>query len=296
MAQPVVLLTGASSGIGLALAQKLHVSSFRVAVTAREKSIHTVRAQLPETDRFGVFPLDVTCAESRERLVADVRARFGGVDILINNAGISYRSVIEHMTEADEALQMGTNYFGPLGLIRLCLPHMRERRAGRIINVSSVGGMMAMPTMGSYSASKFALEGASEALWYELQPWNIKVTLVQPGFIRSRSFEHVYFSEAGKQASEEHRDAYHAYYRSMSVFIETLMCRAFATSDSVAQTVLDLMMKENPPLRHPATIDATFFSVLRRFVPRKLYHRILYANLPDIKKWGVNEEESDSQN
>jgi hypothetical protein len=79
-----------------------------------------------------------------------------------------------------------------LGLNILVLPHMRSQRDGRIINVSSVGGMMAMPTMGAYSASKFALEGASEALWYEVRPWNIKVTLVQPGFVRSDSFERVY--------------------------------------------------------------------------------------------------------
>jgi hypothetical protein len=79
-----------------------------------------------------------------------------------------------------------------MALIRLVLPGMRQKGAGRIISVSSVSGMMAMPTMGTYSASKFALEGATEALWYEVRPWNIQVSLVEPGFVRSHSFRNMY--------------------------------------------------------------------------------------------------------
>lgn len=122
-------------------------------------------------------------------MVAEAEARWGGVDVLVNNAGVAYRAVVEHVTEEDRLRQFGVNFLGPMEMVRLCLPSMRKKRAGRIINVSSVSGMMAMPTMGVYCASKFALEGASEALWYEVKPWNIRVTLVQPGFINSDSFQ-----------------------------------------------------------------------------------------------------------
>jgi short-subunit dehydrogenase len=162
---------------------------------------------------------------------------------------------------------------------------MRKNRWGRIVNLSSVGGMMAMPTMGSYRASKFALEGASEALWYELKPWNIKVVLVQPGFVHSNSFRGVYWSDKAK-ACMERDDGYAVYYRTMGTFIEGLMNRAVATPNSIAAKIVHAMELENPRLRIPATIDAYFFYILRRILPRQLYHWILFRNLPSIEEWG----------
>ena len=134
-------------------------------------------------------PLDITSADMRGELIANIEAQYGGVDILINNAGFTFRAVVEDVSEEDRLQQMNTNFRSPMELIRLCLPNMRQKRQGKIINISSVGGQMAMPTMAVYSASKHALEGATESLWYELKPWNIKVTLVQPGFINSKGFE-----------------------------------------------------------------------------------------------------------
>jgi short-subunit dehydrogenase len=96
---------------------------------------------------------------------------------------------VEHADIDERHAQHEVNYHGPMELVRLVLPTMREKRRGRIINVSSVSGMVAMPTMASYAASKFALEGATEALWYEVRPFKIRVSLVQPGFIRSSSFQ-----------------------------------------------------------------------------------------------------------
>src|SRR6185312_12581338 len=122
-----------------------------------------------------------------------------------------------------DGAQLTVNYSAAIALTRLVLPHMRKQRFGRIINVSSVSGMMAMPTMGSYSASKFALEGASEAIWYELRPWNVKVTLLQPGFIHSEGFKNVYLSRLAKDAKENPADPYHKYYRHMEPFISAMM-------------------------------------------------------------------------
>lgn len=283
---PVVLITGASTGIGLALVKALSAKSYRIVATAREASLKRLAENgVINNDRVMVCSLNINDPSERTRLFKVIHDRWDGVDILVNNAGISYRSVVEHMTEADEQLQLQVNYHSPMALIRMALPRMRKQHWGRIINVSSVGGMMAMPTMGSYSASKFALEGASEALWYELRPWNVRVTLVQPGFVHSNSFQNVYWSAAAKKSAGERSD-YQVYYQSMSVFVERLMRRARATPESIADQIVECMAGNHPPLRLPATIDAVFFSLIRRFFPRRLYHRLLYRNLPGVREWG----------
>lgn len=164
---------------------------------------------------------------------------------------------------------------------------MREKRAGRIINVSSVGGMMAMPTMSLYSASKWALEGATESLWYEVLPWNIRVTLVEPGFIRSGSFQNTRATRGSLRASSSPGDPYHVHYTSMARLIEKLMTRKSASPpERVADVILRVMRRRRPPLRVPGTTDANYFYLLRRFLPRSLYHAMLYRGLPDIASWG----------
>jgi len=285
---PVILVTGTSSGIGLEIIRKLRLlDTYRVVATARETSLHKLtELGFSESDRFKIRAMDVTSARDRQRVTEEIYSSWGGVDVLINNAGISYRAVVEHMCDDEELEQMATNYLGAMALIRLALPGMRERHRGHIINISSVGGMMAMPTMSAYSASKFALEGASEALWYELRPWNIHVTLVQPGFIRSDSFRHVYYSKMSAAGRENPHDPYHPYYAAMAPFVEKLMNRSLSDAESVAGQVVNVMRKRTPPLRCPATLDAHLFYWLRRLLPRRIYHRILYYALPGIRNWG----------
>ena len=193
------------------------------------------------------------------------------------------------MNESEELDQMTVNYLGPMNLMRTVIPYMRRQRSGRIINVSSVGGMMAMPTMGSYSASKWALEGASEALWYELKPWNIRVSLIQPGFINSDGFKKV--RVPASLESVEHRTAYTGYYESMGTFVARLMTHSPSNARDVAAVVFKTMRKARPALRVPGTWDAFFFHMLRRLLPRALYHRVLYMGLPGKSTWGSDESE-----
>lgn len=283
--QPVVLVTGCSSGIGLALASLLYNhSEYRVVVTAREKSLPKLRERFSENDRFLVRSLDVTQEEDRVRLFAEMKKVWGGVDVLINNAGISYRSVVEHMTEKDEEAQMATNYFGPMGLIRLALPHMRETGRGKIINISSVSGMLAMPTMASYTASKFALEGASEALWYEMRPFGVKITLVQPGFIHSNSFRNVYHTSMS-DPTRNWSGPYADFYQNMSPFVEKMMSLSLTTPEKISHQVLRVMKMEHPPLWVPATLDAKIFYYLRRLLPRRILLPFLYWCLPNARSW-----------
>jgi NAD(P)-dependent dehydrogenase (short-subunit alcohol dehydrogenase family) len=279
---PVVLLTGASSGIGLALARKLCRQDFRIVLTARPESLHKLKeAGVEESSGCLIRAMDVTCEAQRENVFREIESRWGGVSILINNAAISYRSTLEDMSVADVEHQMNTNFYGPVHLMRRALPYMRQRRSGRIINVSSVSGMMAMPTMGMYSASKFALEGISEALWYEVKPWGVNVTLVQPGFVHSESFRNVQFSARAARAEGPYR----ALYRHMGYFIERLMGHALATPESIAERIIKVMSAPRPPLRLPVTFDAHLFGLFRRFAPRCIYHGLLYRNLPGVQEW-----------
>lgn len=282
-----VIVTGASSGLGLAIARYLiRRTDYRLVLTARASSLSRfAEANIQESERVLLRALDVTDAAQREAVVYEVEA-LGGVDVLINNAGVSYRSVVEHVTEEDRLAQMDINHRSPVELIRLVLPGMRSRRWGRILNVSSVGGMMAMPTMAVYSASKFALEGTSEALYYEVLPWNIRVSLIQPGFINSDGFEKVRMTRLGTAAQQTAFSPYREHYLHMSTFIGRVMKRVPATPESVARTVLRTIQAKNPPLRVPATFDAVTFSWIRRWLPARLYHWVLYRSLPHIKTWG----------
>jgi hypothetical protein len=288
MAAPkTVLVTGASTGVGLALGKVLAKTDYRLILTARQSSLPRFEAhELRESDRLRIRPLDVTAPEQRAAVVQEAERDWGGVDILVNNAGISYRAVVEHVSEEERLAQMDVNFRSPMELIRLVLPQMRAKQAGRIITVSSVGGMMAMPTMGAYSASKFALEGAHESLWYEVRPWGIQVSLVQPGFIDSDGFRKVRYTAKSGYSEHEITDPYHEHYVNMAPFVAWLMQRSWSTPESVARVILRTMRKRRPALRIAATPDAWLFGALRRILPRGVYHRLLYRALPRVSCWG----------
>jgi hypothetical protein len=245
---------------------------------------------IEESPRVRIRPLDVTKAEERAAVLAEAERDWGGVDILVNNAGLSYRAVVEHVLEEERLAQMSVNFRAPMEMIRLVLPGMRAKRAGRIVTLSSVGGMMAMPTMAAYSASKFALEGAHEALWYEVRPWGIRVTLVQPGFVDSDGFQKVRYTEKSDRSEQELTDPYHEHYVNMGPFIARLMRMSRATPDSVANVVIKTLRRRHPPLRVPATMDARMFALLRRILPRSSYHWLLYQMLPNVHRWGPSED------
>ena len=284
---PTLLITGASAGLGLELARLLLGKPYRLILTARRESLpRFAEAGIVASDTVLLRPLDVMNPEDRARLMSEIEEELGGLDILVNNAGFAYRSVLEHVREEDLLLQMRTNFWGPMELVRLALPGMRSRRRGKIINVSSVGGMMAMPTMAVYSASKFALEGASESLFYELRPWGISVTLVEPGFIRSDSFQKVRYTTLSGESMRDPGEAYFGHYRFMSDFIQKVMRRAPLTALQVARKIERVIRSRHPPLRVAATPDAVLFDWMRRFLPRRFYHWFLYRNLPFPDCWG----------
>jgi len=282
----VILVTGCSSGIGLNLAQKLyHRNDLRVVITTRPESISELRSEFQESERFLIRELDITNASNIYKIVNEVCCRWGRVDVLINNAAICFRSVMEHMDDESELLQMNTNYLGPMTLIRSLLPVMREQREGQIINISSVSGTLSMPTMGSYSASKHALEGATEALWYEGRPFGIKVHLVELGFINSASFKKVILTRKAKLSTTV-RGPLSEYYDSMIPFIEKMMGLTKASPGKVAGQILQLIDAPTHSLRLDFTLDAFFLSLLRKLLPSYILIRLIYFLLPGSVQWG----------
>lgn len=283
----VVVLTGASAGLGLAITRELLATSHRLVLTAKADSMgRFAAAGIVESDRVLLRPLDVVRDNERSAVIDETLRTWGGVDVLINNAGIAYRAVVEHVTpEAREEI-FDINYRGPMELTRLVLPGMRARRRGLIMNISSVAGMVAMPTMSLYSASKFALEGASEALWYEMRPFGVHVTLMQPGFIRSASFRNTRYTAPSERGLADAQDPYHRHYEQMDKLIARLMRLSPNDTAHVARKVVRLLDQRDPPLRVSGTLDAHVFGLIRRFLPRGFYHRFLYARLPDIRHWG----------
>lgn len=282
----VVLITGCSSGLGKALAERLIEShEYRVVVTCRRQSFNRLKNYFHESEAVLLRELDVTDDAEISVLINEICCLWGGIDILINNAGVCYRSVVEHMDIQSEMIQLKTNYLGPMSLIRSVLPIMREQRQGKIINVSSVSGMVSMPTMASYSASKHALEGATESLWYEAKPYGIKVSLVEPGFINSDSFKHVVYSKKAR-LSANLKGPHSEYYQSMTPFIEKLMGWSFATPEDIAKKIEKLIKKSSPPLRLRVTWDAKIFAVIKKILPSTFFHKIMFLFLPGTKTWG----------
>jgi len=180
MAVRTWLVTGCSTGFGRALAELLLKRGEQVVVTARNPATLQVLVA-SHAERALALKLDVTKADDIASAFADARARFGPIDVLVNNAGYGAVGTVEE-TSIDVARDMmETNFFGTLAMIRTVLPEMRQRRSGQIVNIGSVAGSIGFPVLGYYSASKFALAGLTESLANELRPMNIRVTLAELG-------------------------------------------------------------------------------------------------------------------
>ena len=178
------LITGCSSGLGRHLAHAVLQAGFNAVVTARNAAtVHEIAAAYP--DRAVAAVLDVTDRAQVDVAVELAHTRFGSVDVLVNNAGHGYRAAVEEADELEVAALFASNFFGAVSTIKAVLPGMRARRTGTIVNVSSIAGRLAMPGSAYYSATKFALEGLSDALRKEVEPLGIKVMIVDPGAFRT---------------------------------------------------------------------------------------------------------------
>lgn len=179
------LITGAARGLGAHVAQQAMNAGHRVIATARNAEDVAERFPGADPDRLIPVALDVTDA-ARASAVAQLAAeRFGGIDVLVNNAGRGLLGAVEEASDSELRTIYDTNVFGVVNVLRAVLPGMRARRSGHVINISSVGGFTAGTGWGAYASTKFAVEGLSESLSLELAPLNIKVTIIEPGYFRT---------------------------------------------------------------------------------------------------------------
>ncbi len=230
-----VLITGASKGFGRIWSEAFLEKGYNVAATARDLS--TI-ADLKDKykDSILTLKLDVDKREESLSVVQKVYQYFGSIDILINNAGYALIGTVEETSEQEARAQLETNFFGTLWLTQAVLPIMRAQKTGRIIQVSSILGLGALPTLGLYSASKFAVEGFTEALAAEVKNFGIQVTLVEPNG---------YASNIWHTGIKTQENAAYNELRKCIVASET----EFGQVEATAGAIIKLTESENPPLR-----------------------------------------------
>ncbi len=179
---PVWFITGCSTGFGLALARQAIEHGFKAVLTARKLSSLSAFSASPDVL---VLELDVIEPDQVAHAVSAAQAHFGAIDVLVNNAGIGYFAAVEEAEETDVRRMFEVNVFGLNRMIQAVLPGMRQRRSGCIVNLSSIGGIRSFPALGHYNATKYAVEGLSEALWQEVEPLGIRVMVVEPSGFRT---------------------------------------------------------------------------------------------------------------
>ncbi|MDP8799728.1 oxidoreductase [Serratia marcescens] len=179
-----ILITGVSSGFGQALAREALAVGHRVVGTVRNSEALQAFGALDTQRAFG-YLLDVTDVERIDEVVGEIESAVGPIDVLVNNAGYGHEGILEESPLAELRRQFDVNVFGAVAMIKAVLPGMRQRRRGHIINITSMGSFITLPGISYYCGSKFALEGISETLSKELDPFNIYVTAVAPGSFRT---------------------------------------------------------------------------------------------------------------
>jgi NAD(P)-dependent dehydrogenase (short-subunit alcohol dehydrogenase family) len=258
--RPVAIVTGATAGIGAATARALQAAGYHVFGTYRK---------LPATTIPGVdyVACDVTDDLAVDAAVRDVLARTGHIDLLVNNAGVGLVGAAEESSLEQAKSIFDVNLFGVIRMTNAVLPVMRQQGSGRIVNISSVMGLIPSPFMALYSSSKHAVEGYSQGLDHEVRAAGIRVVLVEPGYTRT-TFESN--ALAADQTSE--------HYALGRANAEAVLRNEVAKADPpevVAGTVVTAATAAKPSLRYTAGRDATTVSLLRRFVPTSAFDKSL---------------------
>lgn len=243
-------ITGASRGIGAALVQEALAAGDSVVATARnpQKIRDTFDA---DPERLLALPLDVTRPEQAEVAVQAALRHFGRIDVLVNNAGYGQIGMFEEQEPEAPERQFATNVFGPMHVTRAVLPSMRERRRGLIFNISAMAGVRGGAGFSLFSASKFALEGFTESLVQEIQPFGLHATLVCPGYFRTD-----FLSESSIRFGERQVDAYEALAQYQREFVADRNGQQLGDPVKLARILVHLSRDENPPLRLPVGSDA----------------------------------------
>lgn len=266
MKSKIILVTGASSGLGKMTAIKLRKQGHIVYAVARRVD------SMKELEELGINIgyMDVTDDESIKKIVDDIVSRDGKIDVLINNAGYGSYGAVEDVSIEEAQRQFEVNVFGVARVSKIVLPHMREKRAGLVINISSVVGKVALPFMGWYSASKHAIEGLSDAMRIELEPFGVKVVIVEPGVVKT-GFDGIVaddfanidsdYEEMGKKFKQS--------------FIKMYASPKAPTGEVVAEQILKIVRSKNPKIRYRPTTDSKINLSARKILCDKVFDKLI---------------------
>jgi NAD(P)-dependent dehydrogenase (short-subunit alcohol dehydrogenase family) len=273
LSHQVVLITGASTGIGAALAQILaqRFMGIRLVLAARSaEKLETVATLCRKAGALVLaVPTDLQKIEQVEDLATAAIAHFGQVDALVNNAGYGQMGPVELIPHQAVKRQFEVNVLGPLALIRALVPMMRDAGGGRIINISSLGGRLAFPFGGLYSSSKFALEGLSDALRMELAPFNIKVSVIEPGPV-STDFFVVAAQAVEDSVATPENTPYRAAFEKLKELEKQTSSRSWS-SERVAEVIVQALLHRHPRPRYIAATGGKFLLFLMtKVLPTKV--------------------------
>ena len=272
--QKVFFITGASRGLGVDLARAALDAGHAVVATGR--STDSVAAAIGAHDDLLVAQLDVTDPASAQAALDAAVARFGRIDVLVNNAGNFIAGTFEEIPDADFRAQLETNFFGPLNVTRAVLPVMRAQRSGHVVSISSLAGLIGQYFCSAYAASKFALEGWMESLAPEIEPFGISTTVVEPGFFRTEllSKDSTRYAEP---SIEDYRDTTTATIEAWS----GMSGQQGGDPAKLARALVTLTDLEHPPARWVAGSDAieAVEGKARQLLAQVDAHRTLSSNL-----------------
>jgi len=268
-----ILITGATAGIGRTTARHLAERGHRVIASGRRpEQLASLRDEAARDGHtIDTVILDVTNAASIAAAVAEVdRLTEGyGVDVLINNAGFGLLGPLTEIPDGELRRQYDTNVFGLMAVTRAFVPAMRARRSGRIVNVSSMGGRMTFPFMGAYNSTKYAVESLSDALRYELRPFGIHVSLIEPGVIRTN------FSDTAMSTADQYRDSVYARVLEKSDAIRERMERVSSGPIVIARAIRRAVERRRPAARYVAPFSTWFALVFKVMMPTRTWDWVM---------------------
>lgn len=259
------MITGVSSGLGLALAKAALARGERVVGTVRSEASCAAFERI-QPDRANAMLLDVSDEAAVHRAVGVAEERTGGIDILVNNAGYGLVGGVEEASLPEIRAQFEVNVFGAVAVMQAVLPFMRSRRAGRIINITSVSGLVGWPSLGIYSGSKFALEGICETLAQEVEPLGIKILMIEPGGLRTD------FATRSRVRTARIIEDYDATVGACRRILADHAGREPGDPEKAARIILDIATSDSPPLRLLLGADAVEYASRKLDAQRKDIH------------------------
>jgi NAD(P)-dependent dehydrogenase (short-subunit alcohol dehydrogenase family) len=277
----IAVVTGSSSGIGFETALLLARSGFHTYATMRnlEKSKNITEIANTEKLPLQVVQLDVNDDRSVKNAIDKiVAAQIKRIDVLVNNAGYGLFGALEDTSIEEIKAQFETNFFGVIRVTQQVLPIMRKQNSGggTIVNVSSVGGRIGVPILSAYQSTKFALEGLSESMSYELEPFGIRVVIIEPGFIRTN----IVNSSTSAEKALDPKSPYFPLMQKVKNYFKSMMENASSSSppEEVAKVILQAITSENPQLRYTVGNDAAAIIQARMNMSDKEFRKMVIQN------------------